>query len=455
MGIICFALIASLSGCQTSSKKDEAEKNAEVASADQTAENTEKTSEETEDAKENGFIFPNINQSKETNIFPPVLPESKSDDEMEVELENSDETDEPNPEKPSKPSKPSRQDEHAAPPRQNDPKPSSPASDEDSVTKKYKSDISKIAAGAQNYYNDYFSSNKLISKNGKLYNYSTSQEVSPSYLSRMGYINDSLSSYDCSVLLLKPSHVNAYGELSSSGASENLSIYTAFKNPNSDSYMMFSGSGYIGSLSSSKYTDLVSKYIQTHGPVQRIYRGESAEYDRILNFVRMSEGVYEDYWVRCIYADDMYAIVVLSPKSNPSDVRQYLLKKNASYWEVAMSGLETEARVVTAINKKYPDFNPNLLPNYTINDYRGSLKNSYNGAISSFITNGFIESSDNLNYLCGAGSYCYATTYGSKHLLATLSGDTWNSIEYSSSWEAKQAIEARGSTTPTFIVYDE
>ena len=169
----------------------------------------------------------------------------------------------------------------------------------------------------------------------------------------------------------------------------------------------------------------------------------------------MSEGVYEDYWVRCIYADDMYAIVVLSPKSNPSDVRQYLLKKNASYWEVAMSGLEAEARVVTAINKKYPDFNPNLLPNYTINDYRGSLKNSYNGAISSFVTNGFIESSDNLNYLCGAGSYCYATTYGSKHLLATLSGDTWNSTEYSSSWEAKQAIEARGSTTPTFIVYDE
>ena len=452
MGIICFALIASLSGCQTPSKKEEADKNAGTSISDSADEKNGENQEKTSDANENGFIFPNINQSKETNIFPPLLPDSKSGEDAEVELENTENTDSGKNTTPSKPQKPAEQN---TPPRQNDPKPSNTGSDDDSATKKYKSDVSKIASAAQNYYNDYFSSSRLISKNGKLYNYSTSQEISPSYLSRMGYLSDSLSSYDCSVLLLKPSNVNAYGEISSSETSENLCVYTSYKKPGTDTYMMFSGSGYIGSLSNSKYMDLISKYLQSHGSVYRIYRGESAEYDRMLNFIRMSEGVYEDYWVRCMYADDMYAIVVLSPKSNPSDVRQYLLKKNSSYWEVAMSGLEAEARVITAINKKYPDFNPNLLPNYTINDYRGSLKNSYNGAISSFVANGFIETSNNLNYLCGAGSYCYATTYDSKYLLATLSGDTWNSTQYSSSWEAKQAIEARGSTTPTFIVYDE
>ena len=84
-----------------------------------------------------------------------------------------------------------------------------------------------------------------------------------------------------------------------------------------------------------------------------------------------------------------------------------------------------------------------------------SLKKSYTSAINTFISNGLISSRDDLNYICGAGNFCYATTDDSKYLLAMLSGDVWNTYSYSSSWEVKQAIESRGSSTPVFIVYDE
>ena len=329
-----------------------------------------------------------------------------------------------------------------------------PKTQEDKETEKYIAELTEIAKGAETYYNDYFSKTRLITRNGKLYNYSTSQYVTADYLSARNFLEEDYKEIDCSILLLKPGDLWEIG-IDAGSAGNDLTILVAAKSLYSETFLICTKSGLAGTLSTLKYINLIGKYTQGHGDVKRIFPGDSEEYGRILNFIRMYESVYQDYYVRGMYLDNKYASVILSPKNNTSDIRHYILKKTGTIWEVALSGLEDDPRVAVTVNKSLPDFNVNMLPSYTINDYRGSLKISYSKAVDALSAAGHITSSADISYLCGAGDYCYIVTAKGGRYLIMNNGSAWEVTPVENQWNAAYRMMQKSASAPVFIICDE
>ena len=88
-GIICLALIFSLSGCDFSAKNDETGENGEISQLpdEQEKEDNADNSDNSEDLDDNPF-FIRIDQSKETNIFPPQQPDTMLTEETDEEPED-------------------------------------------------------------------------------------------------------------------------------------------------------------------------------------------------------------------------------------------------------------------------------------------------------------------------------------------------------------------------------
>ena len=101
---------------------------------------------------------------------------------------------------------------------------------------------------------------------------------------------------------------------------------------------------------------LLNKYEASHGAVTKL-SPSMEEYERILNFIRVYEGNYDNYYVRDIRMDKKYAVVTFSTRNTTSNVKQYVLVNEDGFWEVAISNLDVQSNLDYAINSVLPDFN--------------------------------------------------------------------------------------------------
>lgn len=311
--------------------------------------------------------------------------------------------------------------------------------------------LSNIVESGQNYYTEYFSKTRLISKNGKLYNKAAELYVDTNFLCDSEGLESKYRGVDADVLLLYGSDLQKYSELSIKSADSGLTVFAASKHPTEDKYLITSSESRGGVLSGTKYRALLNKYSQKHGTIKRLHN-DNSEYDRILTFISMFESKYEKYYVRNITVDDKYASVVLSSQSNTSDVRQYILVKDNNFWEVVMDGIEKEPRVVVAVNKKLPDFNVDMLPSYTINDF--SMKSNFSDVYQILLDNFYIENINELGYVAGTSNYSYiASSSGIKYLFM-VNSKGWYVSKVETPDEAYNLMIANDKNAPTFLIPD-
>jgi aspartate-semialdehyde dehydrogenase len=80
----------------------------------------------------------------------------------------------------------------------------------------------------------------------------------------------------------------------------------------------------------------------------------SAEYGRILNYIGLYEGRFEDLFVREIRKDNKHAVVTFSSASNTANIRQYVLENDNGFWEVVYPNVQLDIYPINAINKLSP-----------------------------------------------------------------------------------------------------
>ena len=215
----------------------------------------------------------------------------------------------------------------------------------------YWSKLEATAKSGQSYYSEYYTKTRLITKNGYLYNYAASTQITTDYLVSEGRLSSSSTSSNISVMLMYGKNISTYGGSSVyiTSTDREFTVFAFMKHPNENKYIFTSANGSYGTMSESAYNSLMAAYSMNHGTVRRLTPSNS-EYDRILSCIKMYESKYEQYFVRSITVDDKYAFVVLSGRSNAATIREYILRYDNGIWEVVMDDLESEGRLPVTVS---------------------------------------------------------------------------------------------------------
>ncbi len=315
-------------------------------------------------------------------------------------------------------------------------------------------ELNSVVSTASKYYFENFNTTRLISYNGRLYNKSSATYIDTAYLYEYENLNDRFRWVSADILLMFPSDLKAYPSLNVNVSGNDLTVFGARRHPSENKYLISSPNGNCGIISAEEYRELLTKYLSYHGEIYEL-SPTSDTYNRIIKFINMYEGGQNQYYPRNIICDEKYVFATVSTTSNTADVKQYILRKEGSVYKVVMDGIEKESRAVIAINKKIPDYNLDLYPNFSVYNYRNYMKTNFNDVIDLLKQEQYIGNYTDIKYICGTTEFCYVVTTSNVKYLLSKKGDLWIPQRVSTSYEAKTILKNSSQDPPLFIVLDQ
>ena len=321
-----------------------------------------------------------------------------------------------------------------------------------SETSMHYENLTAVAAAAQQDYRVNGPKRGWMSKNGKLYGYYDGCYITPSMLVKEGYLQSGLDTKGYEILLIDGDDLAQYDGVNVPSGSRKFCVFAAVKQNNK--YLLASADGKAGQISQANYTALLAKYNQSHGTVGRL-SSASAEYGRILNYIGLYEGRFEDLAVREIRKDNKYACVVFSGRSNTANIKQYILKNDNGFWEVVYPNVQMDAYPINAINKLVPDFNVEVLPKYNLAAWKTLVKAEQGGAVAALFSNYLISTKAEIAYQCATSNCAYFRLTDGSRCVAYSNGEYWTAARVNSDIAAKNYFMERTGVDYSFIILDD
>ena len=321
-----------------------------------------------------------------------------------------------------------------------------------SETSMHYENLTAVAAAAQQDYRVNGPKRGWMSKNGKLYGYYDGCYITPSMLVKEGYLQSGLDTKGYEILLIDGDDLAQYDGANVPPGSRKFCVFAAVKQNNK--YLLASADGKAGQISQANYTALLAKYNQSHGTVGRL-SSASAEYGRILNYIGLYEGRFEDLAVREIRKDNKYACVVFSGRSNTANIKQYILKNDNGFWEVVYPNVQMDAYPINAINKLVPDFNVEVLPKYNLAAWKTLVKAEQGGAVAALFSNYLISTKAEIAYQCATSNCAYFRLTDGSRCVAYSNGEYWTAARVNSDIAAKNYFMERTGVDYSFIILDD
>ena len=321
-----------------------------------------------------------------------------------------------------------------------------------SETSRHYENLTAVAAAAQQDYRINGAKRGWMSKNGKLYGYYDGCYISPAMLVKEGYLQSGLDTTGYEILLIDGDDLAKYDGANVPSGGRKFCAFAAVKQNNK--YLLACADGKAGQISAENYSALLAKYNQSHGAVGRMF-SSSAEYSRILNYIGLYEGRFENLFVREIRKDNKYASVTFSPASNSANIKQYILRNDNGFWEVVYPNVQLDAYPINAINKLLPDFNVEVLPRYNLAAWRNMVKVEQGGAIAALFSNQLISSRSQIVYQCATNNCAYFRLADGSRCVAYMNGDYWTAARVNSDNDAKKYFMERTGVDYSFIILDD
>ena len=312
--------------------------------------------------------------------------------------------------------------------------------------------LTAVAAAAQQDYRINGAKRGWMSKNGKLYGYYDGCYISPAMLVKEGFLQSGLDTTGYEILLIDGDDLAKYDGANVPSGGRKFCAFAAVKQNNK--YLLACADGKAGQISAENYSALLAKYNQSHGAVGRMF-SSSAEYSRILNYIGLYEGRFENLFVREIRKDNKYASVTFSPASNSANIKQYILRNDDGFWEVVYPNVQMDAYPINAINKLLPDFNVEVLPRYNLAAWRNMVKVEQGGAIAALFSNQLISSRSQIVYQCATNNCAYFRLADGSRCVAYMNGDYWTAARVNSDNDAKKYFMERTGVDSSFIILDD
>lgn len=311
--------------------------------------------------------------------------------------------------------------------------------------------IDNIVYAANNYYQNYYNKTKLISLNGKLYNSSSNEYIDSAFLVNNSELSGEYIDSKVELFLVYGKDISKFENVTIKSSDMDLGIF-GVKKSSDNIYLISSIKSSGGIMSFEEYNTLLSTYNQSHGIVRRL-NPSSEEYKRIITFVKIYEGSFEEYFVRSVTCDDKYASVIFSTQEQPNKIKHYILIKENNFWEVLINDLESSSRSVLKVNKEIPDLNLNILPDYEVSNFKTDLdKTSF---LNSLINLNYISNEDDISYISGTSNYCYVINKNGTRFLGILKENNWSISNILNYTEAYNKMKSYDTNAPTFILLDE
>ena len=321
-----------------------------------------------------------------------------------------------------------------------------------SETSRHYENLTAVAAAAQQDYRINGAKRGWMSKNGKLYGYYDGCYISPAMLVKEGYLQSGLDTTGYEILLIDGDDLAKYDGANVPSGGRKFCAFAAVKQNNK--YLLACADGKAGQISAENYSALLARYNQSHGAVGRMF-SSSAEYSRILNYIGLYEGRFENLFVREIRKDNKYASVTFSPASNSANIKQYILRNDNGFWEVVYPNVQLDAYPINAINKLLPDFNVEVLPRYNLAAWRNMVKVEQGGAIAALFSNQLISSRSQIVYQCATNNCAYFRLADGSRCVAYMNGDYWTAARVNSDNDAKKYFMERTGVDYSFIILDD
>ena len=321
-----------------------------------------------------------------------------------------------------------------------------------SETSMHYENLTAVAAAAQQDYRINGAKRGWMSKNGKLYGYYDGCYITPGMLVKEGYLQSGLDTKGYEILLIDGSDLARYDGANVPSGGKKFCAFAAVKQNNK--YLLACADGKAGQISQADYTSLLVRYNQSHGTVGRL-SSSSAEYGRMLNYIGLYEGKFEDLFVREIRKDNKYASVTFSTASNSANVKQYILKNDDGFWEVVYPNVQLDAYPINAINKLVPDFNVEVLPKYNLAAWRSMIRTEQGGAIAALFSNYLITSKSQIVYQCATNNCAYFRLTDGSRCVAYMNGEYWTATRVESDIAAKSYFMERTGVDYSFIILDD
>ncbi|MFI3175183.1 MAG: hypothetical protein R3Y53_08335 [Bacillota bacterium] len=309
-----------------------------------------------------------------------------------------------------------------------------------------------VASAAQTNYTKSGAPKGWYSNGGKMWNYYEDRQITVNDLVANSYLESGLVASEYELLLLKGSDLVSFNGLSVPQEARRFGAFAAMKID--DKYLIASPYGRIGYISVENYASLLALYNSNHGTVQRL-SSAAQEYGRILNYISLFEGSFENYFVREIRVDSKYAVVVFSTTKNTADIRQYILRNDTNFWEVVVPDSQYATYPITTINQLLPDFNLNLLPTYHIASWQTTITESQGGAIAALFQIQAINSVDDIYYQCATNVCSYVVLNNKDAYVCFVEDGVWKAQKVLSDYEARNVLRSKTDMDYGFLILDD
>ncbi|MDD3393342.1 MAG: hypothetical protein EOM28_10035 [Clostridia bacterium] len=321
-----------------------------------------------------------------------------------------------------------------------------------SETTRLTNNLTSIAAAGQTDYKATGSKRGWMSKSGELYSYYDGKYITTDTLVADGYLENGLTASGYKILLISGSDLAQMEGASVPTDSMDFGVFAATKQ--SGKYLIASSSGKVGTISEDSFNSLLAKYNQNNGKILRL-SSASAEYERILNYISLFEGRFDDYYVREIRMDNKHAVVVFSNRADTSNIKEYILENENNFWEVVFPNAQTEYYPITSINRYLPNFNVELLPAYTLASWRGSIVSEQGGVVAALFSAKAISTASEVAYQCATSACAYAVlTNGNRYACYSENG-IWKAAYVTSDNNARKLLLEKTGLDYGFLILDD
>lgn len=370
---------------------------------------------------------PTALETKEPEPTNGPLPEDMDDEESAEPAEPTD---------PAQPSEPTKSAEQAQPTKP-------PALDPYEIT----SDAAKAVAELYERFEVY---SVYVSNKGYLYEYSSQNFITMDDLFEMTELNQEYRGEDVLILYLRPSDMARFSQLTVTSRNL-LEIYTAYETM--EGFVIYSPEGYTGILHREDMQQLLQEYEYEHGQVKQVTYNSSDYEEMSYAIGAQYNGPYSfDY--RYLFMDDKYALAVVSPKDDTTDLSMFVLENANNMWFIVLQDIENASKHRQYINEQIPDFNLEIAPDYNLSSFMPYLQADYSDVVRSMKLNMQITEEDEpLIYASGVSDFCCLEFDSGRRFVGSLETDgLWYVEEIRHYADGVMFLNQKSNRPPLFIL---
>ncbi len=311
--------------------------------------------------------------------------------------------------------------------------------------------LNEICVSLNSYFDKFSVYTNFISKRGYLFDMTSSDYVTVGKLIDTGLLASSYKSAQVYLLFLRPSDFSEFKELKFSD-SKQLELFAACET--TDGVALVSQNN-AGLLYRENYNSLIAKYNFIHGAIETPIASD----ERYTTAKQALCGYFnvDDIDIRYFSCDEKYSVVYASHKNESNMLYMFVLNSLENKFEILLNNIEQYTSMQSEINKKIPDFNPELIPQLNYAKYQSVMMTDY-GVIEDFlVADGYItESGLPFSYICGTNKFAFAKTASGDLFLCWLnSAGKWTAKYCSDYKEAVVILRLHDPNPPLFILLQE